>query len=211
MSSKNSITNYLHSIAFEIISPNMFEIYQAPTHPTEHKLNLELDPSLFGRTAAHMYSLAETPPPPPQIWAHIRGGYWSAKINDISLWPLPLSATFTNCGLLSRGRSNVLLQGALTIASKMHCHLYSYLIHVGKRSFENRPEKVAFHTLATIIPPVKCMKAPRCFIHIRGLNVKHTLHDIGPPNPLPSNVLSSATVLKFYLSSTPLVQTFGKS
>ncbi len=25
--------------------------------------------------------------PPPRIWAHIRGRYWSAKIYDISLWP----------------------------------------------------------------------------------------------------------------------------
>ncbi len=25
--------------------------------------------------------------PPPRIWAHIRGRYWSAKIDDISLWP----------------------------------------------------------------------------------------------------------------------------
>jgi hypothetical protein len=24
-------------------------------------------------------------PPPPRIWAHIRGRYWSAKIDDISL------------------------------------------------------------------------------------------------------------------------------
>jgi hypothetical protein len=40
---------------------------------------------------AHEYSctrsLAETPqlPPPPRMWAHIRGRYWSAKIDDISL------------------------------------------------------------------------------------------------------------------------------
>ncbi len=35
---------------------------------------------------AQLYSFAETPhPPPPRIWAHIRGGYWSAKIDDISL------------------------------------------------------------------------------------------------------------------------------
>ncbi len=26
-------------------------------------------------------------PPPPCIWAHIRGRYWSAKIDNISLWP----------------------------------------------------------------------------------------------------------------------------
>ncbi len=28
-----------------------------------------------------------TPSPPPRIWAHIRGRYWSAKMDDISLWP----------------------------------------------------------------------------------------------------------------------------
>ncbi len=27
-----------------------------------------------------------TPPPPHLFWAHIRGRYWSAKIDDISLW-----------------------------------------------------------------------------------------------------------------------------
>ncbi len=30
---------------------------------------------------------ANPPPPPTRIWAHIRGCYWSAKIDDISLWP----------------------------------------------------------------------------------------------------------------------------
>jgi hypothetical protein len=28
------------------------------------------------------------PPDPPPIWAHIRGRYWLAKIDDISLGPL---------------------------------------------------------------------------------------------------------------------------
>jgi hypothetical protein len=32
---------------------------------------------------AQLYLLAETPR---RIWAHIRGRYWSAKIDDISLW-----------------------------------------------------------------------------------------------------------------------------
>jgi hypothetical protein len=47
-----------------------------------HRLNMELDlQSLFG-----LHTLAETPQsPPPRIWAHIRGHYWSAKIDDISL------------------------------------------------------------------------------------------------------------------------------
>jgi hypothetical protein len=29
--------------------------------------------------------------PPPCIWAHIRGRYWSAKIDDVSLGPLTVS------------------------------------------------------------------------------------------------------------------------
>jgi hypothetical protein len=55
-----------------------------------HSLNMELDlKSLFGLQppCAQLYSLAETPqlPPSPRIWAHKRGRYWSAKIDDISL------------------------------------------------------------------------------------------------------------------------------
>jgi hypothetical protein len=55
----------------------------------KHRLNMELDlQSLFG-----LYSLAETPQLPPKdtpplsprIWAHIRGRYRSAKIDDVSL------------------------------------------------------------------------------------------------------------------------------
>ncbi len=57
-----------------------------------HRLNMELDlQCLFGLHVytVQMCSLAETPHPPPlpRIWAHIRGRYWSAKIDDISLWP----------------------------------------------------------------------------------------------------------------------------
>ena len=57
-------------------------------------LNMELHlQSLFG---LHAHSLVTTvliswdpatPPHPPRIWAHIRGRYWSAKIDDIYLWP----------------------------------------------------------------------------------------------------------------------------
>jgi hypothetical protein len=50
---------------------------------------MELDiQSLFGlhvTGCAQLFSLAETQQPiaSPRIWAHIRGGYWSAKIDDI--------------------------------------------------------------------------------------------------------------------------------
>ncbi len=47
---------------------------------------MELDiQSLFGLLYTAVYSLAETSqqrPPPPRIWAHIRGRYWSAKAQD---------------------------------------------------------------------------------------------------------------------------------
>jgi hypothetical protein len=53
-----------------------------------NRLNMELDlTSLFALLYVQLYSLAETPQPlpSPRIWAHIRGRYWSAKIDDISL------------------------------------------------------------------------------------------------------------------------------
>ncbi len=52
------------------------------------RLSMELDlQSLFGLQCVRLYSLANTPqlPPSPCIWARIRGRYWSAKIDDISL------------------------------------------------------------------------------------------------------------------------------
>ncbi len=48
----------------------------------KHRLNMELDlQSLFGLLCACNW------PPSPRIWAHIRWRWWSAKIDDISLWP----------------------------------------------------------------------------------------------------------------------------
>ncbi len=46
-----------------------------------HRLNMKLDL----QSCTHW--LRHRNPPPPRIWAHIRGLYWSAKIDDISLWP----------------------------------------------------------------------------------------------------------------------------
>jgi hypothetical protein len=49
----------------------------------DHRLNMELDlQNFFG-----ILYTAETPQLHPcrRIWAHIRGCYWSAKIDDISL------------------------------------------------------------------------------------------------------------------------------
>jgi hypothetical protein len=60
---------------------------------TDHRLNMELDlQSLFRLHVTwciQLYSLAETPQlsPTPRIWTHIRGHFWSAKGDDISLEP----------------------------------------------------------------------------------------------------------------------------
>ncbi len=51
-----------------------------------HRLNLELDLQSFICTAV-LIGWDPATPPSPRIWAHIRGRYWSAKIDDISLWP----------------------------------------------------------------------------------------------------------------------------
>ncbi len=57
-----------------------------------HRLNMELDlQSLFWPlcTAVPHWqrprNRSPQPLPPPRIWAQIRGRYWSAKIDDISL------------------------------------------------------------------------------------------------------------------------------
>ncbi len=51
---------------------------------------MELDlQSLFGlyvHSCTHWLRTEIPPPPSPRIWAHIRGRYWSAKIDDISSW-----------------------------------------------------------------------------------------------------------------------------
>jgi hypothetical protein len=47
---------------------------------------MEIDLQVYLSSCVQLYSLAETPqfPPSPRIWAHIRGRYWSAKLDDIS-------------------------------------------------------------------------------------------------------------------------------
>ncbi len=56
--------------------------------PLDHWLNIELDlRSLFG---LHVHSRTHWLRPrnashPPRIWAHVRGRYWSAKIDDITV------------------------------------------------------------------------------------------------------------------------------
>ncbi len=57
----------------------------------EHNLQYRINNNYF--LGAHVYSRTHWlghcnfPPPLPHIWAHIRGRYWPAKIDNISLLP----------------------------------------------------------------------------------------------------------------------------
>ncbi len=71
--------------------------WNGPQEYQNHRINMELDlQSLFG---LHVHScthgLRPRNLPPPHIWAYIRGRYWSAKRDDISLWPPATNAKMT--------------------------------------------------------------------------------------------------------------------
>ena len=50
-----------------------------------HRLKMELVSKVDLGSCVQLYSLAKTPqlPPAPRIWAHIRGRYWSAQIDNM--------------------------------------------------------------------------------------------------------------------------------
>jgi hypothetical protein len=53
-----------------------------------HKLKLKwskISEVYLGFMFTSVLNAAETPTPSPRLWAHMRGCYWSAKIDDISL------------------------------------------------------------------------------------------------------------------------------
>ncbi len=69
-----------------VFSPD--KISQFRTYSGSHRLNMELDhQSLFGlrMLSCTHWLRPRNRNPIPRIWAHIRGRYWSAKIDDISL------------------------------------------------------------------------------------------------------------------------------
>ncbi len=74
-----------------------------------HRSNMELDlKSLFGllvHSCAHWLRPPQSTLPSPRIWAHIRGRYWSVKIDDISLWPPALNPLAKENGRVAWNKS----------------------------------------------------------------------------------------------------------
>ncbi len=64
----------------------------------EHRLNIELDlQNLFGHNVYSCTHWLRPHNPPPsflRIWAHIRGRYWSAQIDDSLCGPLTYADTY---------------------------------------------------------------------------------------------------------------------
>jgi hypothetical protein len=50
-----------------------------------HRLNMKLDLHSFFGLLCTAVLIGKDTTTPPRIWAHIRGRYWSAKIDDVSL------------------------------------------------------------------------------------------------------------------------------
>ncbi len=71
------------------VSSNIQYSLYAGNEALSHRLNMELDlQSLFGlhvHSCTHWLRPRTPPPSTPRSWAHIRGRYWSAKIDDIFL------------------------------------------------------------------------------------------------------------------------------
>jgi hypothetical protein len=83
--------------SMKIFFPTRFAIESG--YILSHRLNMELDlQSLFGLHVHSCTRWLKTRNPPPHPPA--RGGYWWAKIDDISLWPpwIKWFHTFTKCG-----------------------------------------------------------------------------------------------------------------
>ncbi len=89
---------------------------------------MELDLLSLFRVHVHScrYSLAENPRPPPlRLWAHLRRRYWSAKTDDISLWPPLLenwmsSAFFCERSILSLTSFRYTVNGDAAVHSTVH-------------------------------------------------------------------------------------------
>ncbi len=83
-------TNIKRSVGVQFLLP---PVQSEVTRTMDPRLNMQLieSPKFIWAPCAQLYSLAETettqPPPPSssRIWAHIRGRYWSAKVDDVSV------------------------------------------------------------------------------------------------------------------------------
>jgi hypothetical protein len=83
----NSVLLFLNFTFPYSISLSSFSYFNIPLSPSLVKYGVR-SPKFIWALCAQLYSLAETPQLPPlspRLWTHLRGRYWSAKIDDISL------------------------------------------------------------------------------------------------------------------------------
>ncbi len=91
------------------------------------------------------------PPPPRLIWAHIRGRYLSAKIDDISLWPPGLDLATTRLWLNKlfdlqkrKFKPSCWQWRLLTIRLVITCLLYCTYTTINTRSVKDDVMKILF-------------------------------------------------------------------
>ncbi len=111
-----------------------------------------------------LYSLAETPkpPPPPCIWAHTRGRYWPSKIDDISL----RSPEFEQW----RHRLNTVYEGGI-IVSQDRRHLFAtpwVWAIATKVIYRVRSPKLILTPCAQLYSWLRQLSPPPPGVHIRG-------------------------------------------
>ncbi len=117
-----------------------YEKYSSsPWYTFNHRVKYKVDlQSLFG---LHVHScthwLHETRNSP-RIWAHIRGHYWSANINDISLWSPACNVLY----LLLRATP---LYGSLPLVFILMGTPYSWAKTNKKACYKSQPAKIS-HT-----------------------------------------------------------------
>ncbi len=104
-------------------------------------------------------------PPPPRIWAHIRGRYWSAKIDEITLWPpdsdiwnsvccYPSRSLIESLQLLIIRRVTKILIPLSVVNVKSSLHLYGkmrIILFVACRVMDKRKKRRLFTVIIFLL------------------------------------------------------------